>query len=129
VAAQHRRPQAVQAAAQLRPARLRRSIRAHRIVGVGALDRVEGGRQVGDRAGERADVIERRGEQCGARAGDAPVGRLEAEDPQSAAGTRIDPFVSEPSVSGTRPAATAAAEPPDEPPGTREGSRGLRVGP
>ena len=27
------------------------------------------------------------------------------------------------------PAATAAADPPDEPPGTRSGARGLRVGP
>ena len=49
--------------------------------------------------------------------------------PQSAAGWRIDPPVSEPSPSGAYPAATAAAEPPLEPPGTRDGSCGLRVGP
>src|SRR5258706_8547304 len=30
---------------------------------------------------------------------------------------------------GTMPAATAAAEPPDDPPGTRSGASGLRVGP
>ncbi len=37
--------------------------------------------------------------------------------------------MSEPSASGANPAATAAAEPPLDPPGTRLGSRGLRVGP
>ena len=37
--------------------------------------------------------------------------------------------VSEPSAMRTAPVATAAAEPPDEPPGTRAGSIGLRVGP
>ncbi len=37
--------------------------------------------------------------------------------------------MSEPSAHGARPAATAAAEPPDDPPGTRSGSHGFRVGP
>src|SRR4030088_1062997 len=41
----------------------------------------------------------------------------------------MDPPVSEPSATGTRPAATAAAEPPLDPPGTRVRSWGLRVGP
>src|SRR3990172_4452159 len=41
----------------------------------------------------------------------------------------MEPPVSLPSASGTMPAATAAAEPPDEPPGERDGSHGLRVGP
>ena len=49
--------------------------------------------------------------------------------PHSAAGTRIDPLVSEPSASGTSDAATAAAEPPEEPPAMRSGSCGLRVAP
>ncbi len=49
--------------------------------------------------------------------------------PHSAAGWRIEPPVSEPSASGANPAATAADDPPDEPPGTREVSCGLRVGP
>ena len=49
--------------------------------------------------------------------------------PHNAAGWRIDPPVSLPRARGVMPAATAAAEPPDEPPGTREGSSGLRVGP
>ena len=49
--------------------------------------------------------------------------------PHSAAGWRIEPPVSDPSASGANPAATAAALPPDEPPGTRVGSCGFRVGP
>ena len=49
--------------------------------------------------------------------------------PQNAAGWRIDPPVSVPSASGANPAATAAAEPPDEPPGTRDSSHGFLVGP
>src|SRR4029079_3857497 len=49
--------------------------------------------------------------------------------PQKAAGCRTDPPVSEPSAIGVIPAATAAAEPPDDPPATQRTSRGLRVGP
>ena len=49
--------------------------------------------------------------------------------PQSAAGWRIDPPVSDPSPRGTKPAATAAAEPPLLPPGTRSTQCGLCVGP
>src|SRR5436853_4603261 len=49
--------------------------------------------------------------------------------PQSADGCLIEPPVSEPSAHGARPAVTAAAEPPPEPPGTRVGSHGLCVGP
>ncbi len=37
--------------------------------------------------------------------------------------------MSVPIASGTASAATAAADPPDEPPGTRVGSHGLRTGP
>src|SRR6476646_11641159 len=49
--------------------------------------------------------------------------------PHNAAGWRIEPPVSEPNATGENPAATAAALPPLDPPGTRDGSRGLRVGP
>src|SRR4029453_9460843 len=49
--------------------------------------------------------------------------------PHRAAGWRIDPPVSVPIPSGAWPAATAAADPPLEPPGTRVGSQGLRVVP
>jgi hypothetical protein len=49
--------------------------------------------------------------------------------PHSAAGWRIDPPVSDPSPNPAKPATTAAAEPPDDPPGTLLVSCGLRVGP
>ena len=49
--------------------------------------------------------------------------------PHSAAGWRIEPPVSLPKLSAENPAATAAALPPLDPPGTRLGSSGLRVGP
>src|SRR5688572_3545597 len=49
--------------------------------------------------------------------------------PQSAAGWRIDPPVSVPVASGTPRAATVAAEPPDDPPGTQPRSQGFFVGP
>ena len=47
--------------------------------------------------------------------------------PQHDAGIRIDPPPSEPVANGTIPAATAAAEPPEDPPGVRSGFHGLRV--
>ena len=46
-----------------------------------------------------------------------------------AAGMRIEPAPSEPTAASTTPAATAAAEPPDEPPGVWSGCHGLRVTP
>src|SRR3954467_9972775 len=46
-----------------------------------------------------------------------------------AAGWRIEPPVSVPIASGASNAATAAAEPPPEPPGIRSRSHGLWVGP
>jgi hypothetical protein len=49
--------------------------------------------------------------------------------PVQAAGIRIDPPPSAPSAIGTIPAATAAAEPPLEPPTVRSGLKGLRVMP
>src|SRR5215467_9133967 len=47
--------------------------------------------------------------------------------PQKEAGIRTDPPMSVPSARLTHPVATATAEPPDEPPEVRIGSRGLRV--
>ena len=49
--------------------------------------------------------------------------------PQQAAGMRIRPPPSEPWAIRTIPAATAAAAPPEDPPGVRPVSQGLRVGP
>ena len=47
--------------------------------------------------------------------------------PHRAAGWRMEPPVSEPRAHSASPAATAAAEPPLEPPGTVARSHGLRV--
>src|SRR6188508_668066 len=49
--------------------------------------------------------------------------------PQHEAGIRIEPPPSLAWATGTMPDATAAPEPPDEPPGVRLVSHGLRVGP
>jgi hypothetical protein len=49
--------------------------------------------------------------------------------PHSDAGWRMLPPVSVPMESGVWYAATAAAEPPELPPGTRVRSHGLAVGP
>ncbi len=58
-----------------------------------------------------------------------PRAGLSPTSPQQAAGIRIEPPPSLPCATGTIPAATAAAEPPEEPPGVRSRSQGLRVGP
>src|SRR5262249_51822973 len=47
--------------------------------------------------------------------------------PQKAAGRRTEPTVCVPRAAGTIRAATAAAEPDDEPPGVRSGCHGFRV--
>ena len=54
---------------------------------------------------------------------------LKPTTPQKAAGIRIEPPTSLPTSTGDSPAATAAADPPDEPPGVLVGSHGLFVRP
>lgn len=49
--------------------------------------------------------------------------------PVTAAGWRMEPPVSVPMASGASKEASAAEEPPPEPPGTRLRSQGLPVGP
>jgi hypothetical protein len=61
--------------------------------------------------------------------GTTPLPGLMPTRPVQAAGIRIEPIPSLPCASGTMPAATAAAEPPDEPPGVRSRFHGLRVTP
>ena len=51
------------------------------------------------------------------------------KSPQQEAGIRIEPPPSPPVATGVIPHATAAAEPPLEPPAVRVRSHGLRVGP
>ena len=52
---------------------------------------------------------------------------LKPTTPQKAAGRITEPLVCEPTAPGTMHAATAAAEPLEDPPGVRSGSCGLRV--
>ncbi len=101
--------------------------RVHRVVAGEALEQQ---RCVRDGRSERPDLVER------ARERDQPVTRGRAHRsascrrlPQSDAGWRIEPPVSDPSASGTNPAATAAADPPDDPPGTLPVFHGFLVGP
>src|SRR5919108_5004337 len=58
-----------------------------------------------------------------------PCVGLIANPPKKAAGRITEPLVWLPSASGTICAATAAADPDDEPPGVRARSCGLRVAP
>ena len=66
----------------------------------------------------RAPTIERR-----------PHEGLNPTTPQNAAGRMTEPFVCVPMAPGTRPQATAAADPIDDPPGVRCVFQGLTVGP
>ena len=52
---------------------------------------------------------------------------LKPTTPQNEAGRITEPAVCVPYATGTMPAATAAADPLDEPPGVRSGSCGLTV--
>src|SRR5918994_5820149 len=61
--------------------------------------------------------------------GTRPFCGLSPNSPQQAAGMRIEPAPSEPIVAPASPAAIALPEPPDEPPGVRWRSHGLRVTP
>ena len=123
-----RRPSS--AARELRQRRLGRRGRRDRIVGIGALHRVIGEREIGARARERPEMIEAATNGKLPARVSRPIGRLQAETGRrSEDGTRIEPLVSEPSASGTRPAATAPPDPPDEPPVMRVSACGLRDGP
>ena len=91
-------------------------------------DRQHRGR-VSDGEREGADLIERRPEGKQAVAGDAPVGRLEADD----AAERGRLAHRSPGVGSDRhrrePRRDRGRRPPLDPPGVRSGAHGLRVGP
>src|SRR5919198_1852249 len=57
-----------------------------------------------------------------------PYVGLRPTTPQSAAGCRTEPPVSVPNAHTHSPAATAAADPPDDPPGTVSSPHGFLVG-
>src|SRR5437899_2743013 len=58
-----------------------------------------------------------------------PYDALNPNRPVNEAGMRVEPPPSLAVQNGTRPAATAAADPPLDPPGVRSGFHGLRVVP
>ena len=81
-----------------------------------------------ERVSVRKTIQWLRSRSCGAR-GTRPLCGLSPNRPVHAAGMRIEPAPSTPIAAGTMPAATAAAEPPLDPPGVRSRSHGLRVTP
>ena len=60
--------------------------------------------------------------------GTRPYVAFRPTTPDSPAGIRIDPPVSEPMAMKQSPAPTAAPEPPEDRPGLRRTSQGLRTG-
>src|SRR5207248_10573706 len=65
----------------------------------------------------------------GGPSGLRPCGGLKPTRPEADAGMRIEPPISVPVASVVKPAASAAPEPPDEPPGPKSRFHGLRVTP
>jgi hypothetical protein len=59
--------------------------------------------------------------------GTRPREALRPISPQKDAGMRVEPPPSEDMLTGATPAATIAAEPPEDPPGVRSGFQGFRV--
>jgi len=84
-------------------------------VGIGSLHHVIGGGEIPPPSGEGAHVVEADTEEGRPGAGKPAICRLEPEDSTERGGTRMEPLVSEPSARGTKPAATAAPDPPEEP--------------
>ena len=115
---------------ELGAAGIGRDVGLRRIGLVAPEHRVEGERQDRATSGQagRDGRGWRRTGTCAPRDSRPKVG-FSPKAPQNELGTRIEPLVSEPSEIGTRPAATAAPEPPDEPPDMWSRSCGLREGP
>jgi hypothetical protein len=77
----------------------------------------------------RLDTIPPQASARSGQSGTRPREGFRPTRPHSLAGMRIDPPPSEALASGTRPAATAAADPPLDPPLERSVSHGLWHGP
>jgi hypothetical protein len=65
----------------------------------------------------------------GCAPGTRPYGALNPTVPVKAAGSLVEPAMSEAVARGANPAASAAADPPDDPPGESSRFQGLRVTP
>ena len=100
-----------------------------RVVRRGPRHHLQRERTVAHRCAPSARSGRGRAQRLDAGQADPAEGRLEADDAAHEAGQRIDPPVSVPGASATMPAATAAPEPPLDPPGTRVGSCGFRQPP
>ena len=101
--------------------------RIERIV-AGDRPRVRARRRRPSRRTRRSDraTTRRRRARSGSRGRTSASRRRRRRTPRAVAPSRRSPSRAR---CGTMPAATAAADPPDDPPGTRSGASGLRVGP
>jgi hypothetical protein len=99
------------------------------VAGLVAGHDVEQRRSVAHRARDRPGGAEAERARHPRSRGNAPARGLDAEEAAAQDGIRIEPPPSLPWASGARPAATAAAAPPLEPPGVRDLSHGLRQSP
>lgn len=99
-----------------------------RVAAIVAGNRVQHKRVVRHSLRHRADLIQRRGKRDQSIAADHAIRRLHANNAAERRGWRMEPPVSLPRENGASSAATHAAEPPDDPPGTCDKSRGLCVG-
>ena len=93
------------------------------------MDRVEDQGTVLDRSRDRPELVHRPREAHATVPADATKGWAQPEAPQARQGETILPRVSLPIAKPTRPAATAEAEPADEPLDPVRGSHGLFVRP
>ena len=100
----------------------------HVVDGVLPLDHVVEQGRVGHGAGH-GPVVAVGVEVEGGSAGTRPYGALNPTTPQKDDGIRMEPPMSEPLARYAVPAASAAPEPPEEPPGVKSGFHGLRVTP
>ena len=105
------------------------NIGLRRVRVVAAEHGVVGEREIANGSRERSHMIETGDERERAGARQSSIGGFRPNTPQKEEGTRMEPLVSDPSAIGTRPPATAAADPPDDPPVMWPRSCGLREGP
>lgn len=129
VAAKHRTAQAVKTAFEQGTRLLARAFCLKTVAGIAPLQRVVHRRQIAHAARKGPDMIQTRDKWMATGSRQAAKGGFQAINPAQDAGTRMEPLVSVPSEKCTSPAATAAAEPPDEPPAMRVRSCGLCVAP
>ena len=100
-----------------------------RVARIAALQHGEQQSRIGHVPSQRPALIQRGGEGDHPVAGDRPVRGLQPDDPAESRGLADRTPGIGADRAGRQPPATAAAEPPEDPPGTRSRSQGLRTGP